>query len=307
MENKITVITPTFNRAHTLERVYQSIIRQNFKQIIWLIMDDGSTDNTKDLIQNFIEKDEMTIQYIFNENRKKYITLLDGILNYIKTDYFIIMDSDDEFYGVNSINFFFTKIKDVKEDESIASVCGHVVDSSNKIVGDLFPHSPFITSIFEMRFKYGVKGGKMAINDTRKFKKLDLDLDYYRDKGYVPDDIWQNIFDGKYKTMFINEIFKIYHLDPNDKKSLSTSRFTKKSAFGIMESYRTNLETNEKHYMNYPIVMMKKMLGYIYFGLHNGLSAKLLFDNLKKKLNRICFVILFIPALFLYYLKPLKN
>ena len=50
MDKKITVITPTYNRAHTLERVYQSLKNQTFKSFKWLVMDDGSTDDTKQLI-----------------------------------------------------------------------------------------------------------------------------------------------------------------------------------------------------------------------------------------------------------------
>ncbi|MGB6093692.1 MAG: glycosyltransferase family A protein [Moheibacter sp.] len=79
MNQKITVITPTYNRAHTLNRVYQSLLNQNFKDFIWMVMDDGSTDDTKDLIQDFISEGLIKIEYFQQENSKKFFTVFKGV------------------------------------------------------------------------------------------------------------------------------------------------------------------------------------------------------------------------------------
>ena len=64
MDKKIIVITPTFNRAHTLERVYQSLRNQTFKSFKWLVMDDGSTDDTKILIDRLKGENIIDIEYV---------------------------------------------------------------------------------------------------------------------------------------------------------------------------------------------------------------------------------------------------
>ena len=64
----LTVFTPTYNRAHTLTRTYHSLCRQTSKDFEWLIIDDGSTDNTHELIQEFIDEDIIPIRYIYKEN-----------------------------------------------------------------------------------------------------------------------------------------------------------------------------------------------------------------------------------------------
>ena len=65
----LTVFTPTYNRAHTLTRTYESMYRQNCKDFIWLIVDDGSTDNTAELVKSWMKKDNgFEIRYVYKEN-----------------------------------------------------------------------------------------------------------------------------------------------------------------------------------------------------------------------------------------------
>ena len=61
--NKITIFTPTYNRAHTLQRLYNSIKEQEYSDFEWIIVDDGSSDNTKNLIESFIAENKIKIKY----------------------------------------------------------------------------------------------------------------------------------------------------------------------------------------------------------------------------------------------------
>ena len=74
-DSKITVITPTYNRAHTLNRVYESLKKQVFKNFVWIIMDDGSTDNTQELVNKFSNENLIEIRYFQDKNRHKFITI----------------------------------------------------------------------------------------------------------------------------------------------------------------------------------------------------------------------------------------
>ena len=64
-EVKITVVTPSYNRAHTLTRVYDSLKNQTFKDFKWIIMDDGSTDHTKEIVENFKAEGLIDIDYFY--------------------------------------------------------------------------------------------------------------------------------------------------------------------------------------------------------------------------------------------------
>ena len=65
----LTVFTPAYNRAHTLVRTYESLLAQSCKDFVWLIIDDGSTDNTSELVSNWQNcKNGFEIRYIYKEN-----------------------------------------------------------------------------------------------------------------------------------------------------------------------------------------------------------------------------------------------
>ena len=65
----LTVFTPAYNRAHTIGRTYKSLCSQKCKDFVWLIVDDGSTDNTAELVKDWMSKDNgFEIQYIYKEN-----------------------------------------------------------------------------------------------------------------------------------------------------------------------------------------------------------------------------------------------
>ena len=64
MNKTLTIFTPAYNRAHTIDRTYQSLIRQTCKDFLWLIVDDGSTDGTKKLVEGWIRENKIPISYI---------------------------------------------------------------------------------------------------------------------------------------------------------------------------------------------------------------------------------------------------
>ncbi|KRN50437.1 hypothetical protein IV49_GL002085 [Kandleria vitulina DSM 20405] len=89
----ITVFTPTYNRAKKLEKLYNSLKSQSDHDFVWLVIDDGSSDNTCELIEKW--KKTMKIEYIYQNNSGKHIAINNAIKN-CKTEYMICVDSDDE-------------------------------------------------------------------------------------------------------------------------------------------------------------------------------------------------------------------
>lgn len=94
MEKTLTVFTPAYNRAHTLVRTYQSLCRQTCKDFEWLVVDDGSTDNTAEMVKKWIDEADFKIDYIYKENGGLY-TGYNTAYQHIQTELNVCIDSDD--------------------------------------------------------------------------------------------------------------------------------------------------------------------------------------------------------------------
>lgn len=94
MGRTLTIFTPTYNRAYTLERLYQSLLRQTSKDFCWIVVDDGSTDNTEQLINTWVTDNKIDITYYRQENQGKPTAHNKGV-ELTKTELFTCVDSDD--------------------------------------------------------------------------------------------------------------------------------------------------------------------------------------------------------------------
>lgn len=90
----VTILTPSYNRAHTLNRLYESLEKQSKKDFEWLIVDDGSTDGTRDLVDKIKKDATITIKYIYKNNGGKHTAINEGV-KIIETPLTFIVDSDD--------------------------------------------------------------------------------------------------------------------------------------------------------------------------------------------------------------------
>ena len=135
-EIQITVFTPAYNRAHTLPRTYESLKKQGNKNFIWLIVDDGSTDNTKELVEKWIsEEKEFTIQYIYKENGGMH-TAHNVAYQNITTELNVCIDSDD-CLAENAIDKTLTFWNKNKNDK-YAGIVGLDSDLNGNLIGKDF-------------------------------------------------------------------------------------------------------------------------------------------------------------------------
>ena len=132
----LTVFTPAFNRAHTLTRTYESLKAQSCKDFLWLIIDDGSTDNTEQLVSSWQEKDNgFEIRYIKKENGGMH-TAHNTAYENIDTELNVCIDSDDAMPE--------DAVKDILEhwqavsDKDYAGIIGLDADFNGNIIGSGF-------------------------------------------------------------------------------------------------------------------------------------------------------------------------
>lgn len=90
----ITILTATYNRASTIDRLYASLLKQTDSDFEWVIIDDGSNDNTRDIVQQYIMSQRFLIKYRFQENAGKHAAINSGC-TMACGEYIFIVDSDD--------------------------------------------------------------------------------------------------------------------------------------------------------------------------------------------------------------------
>ena len=140
---KLTVFTPTYNRAYILSKCYDSLVKQTNNDFIWMIVDDGSTDNTKELIDSYIKEKKIEIQYIYKSNGGKYTAVNEGIING-KTELFSFVDSDD-YYLPNTVQTFLDYWNKYSEN-NIAGIIGRRCNPDFKIIGNLLEYKSNIVN-----------------------------------------------------------------------------------------------------------------------------------------------------------------
>ncbi|MFY1045291.1 glycosyltransferase family A protein [Chryseobacterium sp. GP-SGM7] len=259
----VTILTPTFNRAHTLPRVFESLQNQTFKDFEWLVIDDGSTDSTKELIEEFRLKAGFKIRYYYQQNQHKFLTFFRGI-DLAEGQYFSPLDSDDAL-PKDSMEILVNTWKNISDQQNIVFVSTICEDQFGNIVGDRFPHTPLICTIFDMRYKYKIKGDKWGMGKTEIYKKMKLNLEGLSGKGFIPEGVFQFQFDKLGYHYCINKVTRIYFRNKDDEQSLANQFYDDKNAFGLAENYKAFLNTYSSKLWTNPQPLIRNIGGYLKF------------------------------------------
>lgn len=166
----LTVFTPTYNRAELLSRCYESIKRQTNKNFIWMIIDDGSTDHTKEMVSQWIkDAAEFTIQYFYKENGGLH-TAYNEAITHIRTELCVCIDSDDFMPddAVEKILTFWEKFG----SEKYAGLVGLDYDLNGNVIGDPLPEQKTVNLIDLLVGRYPIQNGdRTNVVRTELYKK----------------------------------------------------------------------------------------------------------------------------------------
>ena len=152
----ISVITPTYNRAYILGKCYESLVRQTSNAFEWVVVDDGSTDNTQELVQSFIEENKIKIKYIKQENGGKHVAHNTAVLN-SQGELVVCLDSDDvltENAVERAIAFWQENAQ--PHNTGILAKRGDMVD--RKPICSELPAGVGESTLFDLSNKYGFEG-----------------------------------------------------------------------------------------------------------------------------------------------------
>ena len=202
---KFSILTATYNRAKCLPKLYESLIKNKSSnyEIEWLIMDDGSKDETENLIKDYIAKNEIEIKFFKQQNQGK-MTAINNLAQYVTGEIWIECDSDDYF-----TDRAFDKIKDLyeknKERKDIYAFAFLKIDQNGNNMGNTFKKEE--TTMFDLYFKDGGTGEKALAFITEVRKKYRYELEH--NERFVTEARMYHKMDKDYKMICNNEYMMV--------------------------------------------------------------------------------------------------
>lgn len=206
----LTVFTPAYNRAHTLPRTYQSLCRQTCKDFEWLIVDDGSSDNTRELIEGWIKENIIPIRYIYQKNQGMHGAHNTAYRN-IKTELNTCIDSDDYMPddAVEKIISFWEE----KGSDKYAGIIGLDSDIEGKLIGTTFPQNMVSTTLGDF-YARGGRGDKKLVYRTDVIKKYP-EYPIFEGEKYVSLGYKYQLIDQDYELLILNEVLVNVEYQPD--------------------------------------------------------------------------------------------
>ena len=186
----ITVCTPTYNRAHLLNKLYTSLKKQNYNSFQWIIVDDGSTDDTEVIVNEFIKENNINIRYIKKKNGGKHTALNIGIDN-AEGELFWIVDSDDYIID-DALKYIWNKWCELKDNKDFAGLSALRGYENKKVIGTTVNEEYIDADVLTYRYKYRVLGDKSEVYRTDILKKYKFP-EYREEKFLTEAVVWNRI------------------------------------------------------------------------------------------------------------------
>ncbi len=235
---KLTVFTPTYNRVNLLPKLYESLCRQTNKNFIWMLIDDGSADNTKELTEIWNSEKKIEIQYFYKENGGMH-TAHNLAYHLIETELNICIDSDD-YMPENVVELILNRWKSISDKTKIAGIIGLDADSGGNIIGTKIPENLYQGSLADLYQKYGVKGDKKIILRTDIVKEYPRYPEFQGEK-LVPLGILYLMIGKDYDFIYQNEIYCIVEYQ-NEGSSNTILRQYKQSPKGFAYARKMHIK-----------------------------------------------------------------
>lgn len=231
---QLTIFTPTYNRAYCLKQCYLSLVRQTCQDFIWLIIDDGSTDHTKALVQGWIKENKIQISYHWQENQGMHgahntaYELIDTALN-------VCIDSDDFMTddAVEKILGFWNQ----HGSDQVAGIIGLNSDFDHQLIGTPLPEDLKSATLYDLYYKYQVTGDKKLVYRTELTRKYPYPL--FENEKYVGLAYKYYRLDQDYQLLLMNDVLcRVEYLADGSSQNMFRQYITNPKGFSF---YRKEL------------------------------------------------------------------
>lgn len=202
---QLTIVTPAYNRADKLPALYESLCRQTSDDFNWLVVDDGSQDGTKQVIEKMEQEGRLLISYLYKPNGGKH-TALNLAIKTVKTELFFIVDSDDVLTpdAVETILRDWDRVRD-QDLCGIGYLRGY---DSSKVIGDRYTADGLVDTFINERYNRGINGDKAEVWVTKCLQEAGGFPEYPGERFISESVLWIKMA-RKRKMLFRNKIIYI--------------------------------------------------------------------------------------------------
>jgi glycosyltransferase involved in cell wall biosynthesis len=204
-----TVSTPTFNRAESLARVYASLRAQTFRAFEWLVVDDGSTDDTAARVLEWQKAAPFRVRYFRQANQGKHCAY-NRALERARGEFFTVLDSDDELVptALERLLFHWQSIPE-SDRQRFSGVTCLCADTAGVIVGRRFPRDILDCRHYEAEARFGAIGEKWGFHRTSVVRGFPFPE--IAGERLCPDALVWNRIAAKFLVRHVNEALRVYH------------------------------------------------------------------------------------------------
>lgn len=280
----VTVLTPTYNRAAQLTRLWESLCEQTSKQFIWLVVDDGSSDNTEETVKRFAEQGDFSVVYKKKDNGGKHTALNVGI-SAVQTPLTFIVDSDDTL----TQDAIETIVKNYEIYGKETEICGF--SFLRKFPNGEINGKPFARDIWKETYINARVNANDMMSDKAEVYKTgclrEFPFPEFEGERFLGEDIVWVRMARKYKTVHINKAIYV--------GEYQTDGLTKNRRRHNLASPK-GCTARAKEYLKRDICLkqrIKSTLQYLIYGRVAGVSYKQLYMGAP---NKFCCLLLTLPA-----------
>lgn len=204
MKEIITIITPTYNRLKEIKKLYKSLCEQNNKLFVWIVVDDGSVDNTKSFFDEITKTSDFKIKYFYKDNGGKH-TALNYAFKHIKTKLFCIVDSDD-YLIADAVQTIINNYNNYKNDDVYGFVYlkGYSVD---KPITVEFKNDVFVGDYIQDIINKQPHGDRFEVLYSELLK--DHEFPVFENEKFIGEGFFWNELSRYKKIVFINKVLYI--------------------------------------------------------------------------------------------------
>jgi len=262
---KFSILTATYNRESKLHALYESLCMQTFEDFEWIVVDDGSVDNTASVVKSWCDAKLIDIQYVKQGNGGKHRALNRG-MSMVNGDWVAIIDSDDS-VTPDCLERVARSIEKANLDlkTEIAGVVFLSKYASGKVVGSSFPHKEYIGKTYEYYSEYKLTGDKFDFYRSSVLREFPFP-EFYGENFLAEGIVWNRI-NKKYDCLFVNEALQIVEYQ-EDGLSGNSIMLRIKSPNGAAALYSEGMTLN--------VPVLKKLRyasNYYRFKYHGGVAC----------------------------------
>jgi glycosyltransferase involved in cell wall biosynthesis len=287
-----TVFTATYERAHTLCRPFESLRAQTLRDFEWLIVDDGSRDGTRRLVEEWAQRAPFPIRYLYQENSGKHVAF-NRAVRAARGKLFLPLDSDDG-CAPEALERFRWHWESIPAEVrgQFTGVTALCVDQHGRLHGKRFPKDVLDSDSVEIRYRHALTGGKWGFHRTDVLRRYP----FPEEPGlrYVIEDLVWSAIAQEYKTRFVNEPLHVYWVTQSEWTTITNTPNFARTAAGHATWHQVALNRDIRWMRQAPLAFLRHAANYARFSFWVGRGLRPQWRDLRPAAR--CLWIVALPA-----------